>query len=147
MGGLQIVVVTGGDDLRGDSTASVTVAYQGASSDYEPLTKAFPAGSTVEVDLGLASSQPIQSVTFAMQSHPGTFESSDNWSIKQVEVLTMSGDAGAPMCVLNAFGKTITDNVTLVLTPGGCPTAVTEMHPMMRQRTTHRMAPDRARDL
>ncbi len=123
-GVLQIVVVTGGDDLRGDSTASVSVNYQGGATDQRPLTQRFPAGSTVAVNLGLASAQPMESITFAMQSHPGTFESGDSWTIKQVEALTSSGDAGTPMCILNAYGKTITDNVTLTLMPGGCPTAM-----------------------
>lgn len=120
-GTLQLVILTGGDDLRSDSTASVTVSYQGGVTDERPLTKSFPAGSTVEVDLGLASDQPIESITFAMQSHPGTFESADNWAIQQVEALVSAGDAGMPMCIIDAYGKTITDNVVLTVHPGGCP--------------------------
>jgi hypothetical protein len=123
-GTLELLIVTGGDDLRSDSTATVRVNYQGGSFDLVPLTAGFPADTTRRVDLGLTSAQPIESLALAMQSHPNDVESGDSWNISQVEALTSDGDGGAPTCLINALGRTITDGVTLTLTPGGCPVSV-----------------------
>jgi hypothetical protein len=120
-GGLTLVVVTGGDDLRSDSTATVTVAHQGGASNTTALTQSFRADTTMQVAVGLTSADPIERITFKMQSHPSGLEGADNWDIRQVEVLVGDADGGSPMCIIDALGKTITDGVDLTVTPGGCP--------------------------
>jgi hypothetical protein len=116
---LSLVVVTGGDGLRPDSTATLRVDYQSGEYDVLPLLQKFQAGGTQQLDLELSSAEPIVRITLAMESHPSGLESADDWDVKHVEAVVDGGDA--PMCIVDAPGKTLTDGVSLTLLPDGCP--------------------------
>jgi hypothetical protein len=133
VGTLALTFTTGCDDLRDDSTATVTVQYQGGSTEVFDLPASayvsaaiasmypdtFPAFSVTTLEAETAQMDAIQSVTVAMQSHGDATESQDHWVISELRVMRTLGTA-APQCILDQPGTVITTNVTDVLQPGGC---------------------------
>jgi hypothetical protein len=102
---------TGGDDLRGDSSATVSVALPGGAKTFtlkaqgesswdnnSAHTKTF----TISPAVTLAA---FGNISFTLTSHNSFTESDDNWNIQSVGV-TAAGSSGSA-CVLNQSGNPV----------------------------------------
>jgi len=102
-------IATGGDDLRGDSSATASICFpDGAQtftlksqsdagwSNNSDHVKTFPiAGSAPSLSL-------FGSITITLTSHNGFTEADDNWNVQSVDV-TAKGSSGSS-CVLKQNG-------------------------------------------
>ena len=92
---------TGGDDLRGDSSATATVKIGGGSQTFT-LKAQSDAGWGNNSDhvktFGIAgAAQPLSAfgnVTITLTSHNGFLETDDNWNIQNVTI-TLNGPEGS----------------------------------------------------
>ena len=91
---IRFVILTGGDDLRGDSSATAEL-FSVNGQPLQTLTlKAQNAGgwsndSTHTVNAKLSqplSGDEIRRVAITLTSHNGIFETNDNWNINQVSI-------------------------------------------------------------
>jgi hypothetical protein len=99
---LSLVVQTGGDDLRADSTATLTVMVQGQPRQFDLKTGregGWVPNSTHDKTFQLGGLDPesaIGPMTIAMQSHPNFPETGDNWNIQGITAtISDSGQSGS----------------------------------------------------
>jgi Neprosin len=93
-------IETGGDDLRGDSSATVTVDLPGGNQTFTLKAESDPGwgNNTDHVKSFTLSGapQPLSSfgnITITLTSHNGFLETDDNWNIQSV-LVTLSGSSG-----------------------------------------------------
>jgi len=99
----QIVfnIGTGGDDLRGDSSATATVKIGGHSQAFTLKAQSDPGWGNnsdhVKTFTIAGPAQPLSafgSVTITLTSHNSLFETDDNWNIQNVWI-TLNGSGGS----------------------------------------------------
>jgi hypothetical protein len=123
-------IVTGGDDLRGDSEGTTQISFIGSPPQTFTLkAQSDPSwgnNSTHTRTFALASPQPLSSifsVTITKIEHNGFIETDDNWNIQTVNV-TLSGPGGQA-CLFSGAGDPFVrltgSGNFVVLAPGsGC---------------------------
>jgi hypothetical protein len=94
-------IVTGGDDLRGDSSATATVGLPGGAQTFTLKAQSDPGwGNNSDNVRTFTISGPAQPasafgpVTITLTSHNGIFETNDNWNVQSVRV-TLTGASGS----------------------------------------------------
>jgi hypothetical protein len=128
---IEFNITTGGDDLRGDSSATATLQFNGSSPSFTLKAQSDPSwDNNTDHDkvFALNSLQPLSAfgnITITLTSHNGFGESDDNWNVQNV-VVTLSDSGNNPKCYVNVTGnpfKRLTGSVpSLTLTPlQGCP--------------------------
>jgi len=109
---LQITILTGGDDLRGDSsaTAYILVVEGEGTEEYSTLLKTdndTTHGPIVwDLPPGIANTR-ISRFGIRMQSHESATETSDNWNINSVLVTYPDGAGGQSVLVDVAGGPLV----------------------------------------
>jgi hypothetical protein len=105
-------VVTGGDDLRGDSSATATVNIAGQAPQVLTLKSQSDASwdnnSTHTRMFTLASAQQLSAfvnVTVTLTSHNGFIETDDNWNIQTINVTLSSSGGGGTACLFSGAGN------------------------------------------
>jgi hypothetical protein len=122
-------IVTGGDDLRGDSSATASVSLPGGAQTFTLKAQSdggWENNSDHVKTFTISPPQPLSAfgqIGITLTSHNGTFETDDNWNIQSVNV-TVTGSSGGS-CVLNQSGdplSRLTGSVpTVILHPrAGC---------------------------
>ena len=124
---LQFIIKTGGDDLRQNSVATVTVRFANGSTPTYQLNRLnnWPNGSTRTINITLPQgTRPtdISSITLNFASgNSGPFDTGDNWNVDQVEVKYSSSNIGATTIafargtpLVRLSGSTRTHNVPLL---------------------------------
>jgi hypothetical protein len=103
-------ITTGGDDLRGDSSATASVLLQGVAQVFTLKAQADPGwpnnSRNVRTFQISGPAQPLPqfgSMTMTLTSHNSIFETDDNWDIENLSV-SVSGPSGSS-CLLNMVGK------------------------------------------
>src|SRR5579859_1436161 len=102
---LEVTIVTGGDDLRGDSsaTAYVLVVEGNGTEEYSTFLKSEtdPSGDNDTTHGPIVWNLPpgitdanIARFGIRMQSHESGAETSDNWNINSVVVTYPDGNGG-----------------------------------------------------
>lgn len=124
---LQFIIKTGGDDLRQNSVATVTLRFANGSSSTYQLNRLnnWPNGSTRTVNINLPQGTlptDISGITLNFASgSSGPFDTGDNWNVDQVEVkyscynisaTTIAFGRGTPL--VRFTGSTKTYNVPLL---------------------------------
>jgi microsomal dipeptidase-like Zn-dependent dipeptidase len=100
--GIQFTVKTGGDDLRGDSTASVTLESPNGMTLQQLTLHAKDSGSwdnntTHTVSLELKPPRKpcdIGHIAITMTSHNGFGETNDNWNVENVNITLTNNGVG-----------------------------------------------------
>jgi len=91
---LEFVITTGGDDLRGDSSATAALFADDGSKLQTMILKSqnepgWGNNSVHVVDAPLSTAYTqIGSIVITLTSHNGIFETNDNWNIQRVVVST-----------------------------------------------------------
>jgi hypothetical protein len=105
-------VVTGGDDLRGDSDATATITVMGLPPQTVTLKAqgdpSWDNNSTHTRMFTLSSAQPLSAfvnVTITLTSHNGFIETDDNWNIQTINVTLTSSGGGGSACLLSGAGN------------------------------------------
>jgi len=128
---IEFNITTGGDDLRGDSSAAATLQVNGATSSFTLKAQSDPSwDNNTDHDriFPLNTLQPLAAfgnVVITLTSHNGFAESNDNWNIQNV-VLTLSDSGSNPVCFANVsgnpFARLTGSAPSVTLTPlQGCP--------------------------
>lgn len=93
-------IVTGGDDLRGDSSATVTVDLPGGNQTFTLKAQSDPGWGNnsdhVKSFTLSGAARPLSdfgNITITLTSHNGFLETDDNWNIQSV-LVTLSGSSG-----------------------------------------------------
>ena len=97
---ITFVIGTGGDDLRGDSSATATVMVNGSPHVFTLKAQSDPGWGnntthTKSFAIGGAA-QPLSAfgaVSITLTSHNAWFETDDNWNIQSVDI-TLEGPGG-----------------------------------------------------
>jgi hypothetical protein len=97
---VTFTILTGGDDLRGDSSATASIQFAGGSQTFT-LKAQSDAGwgnnSTHTKTFSIAGPPVLLSafgtITITLTSHDGLFETPDNWNIQSLSV-SASGSSG-----------------------------------------------------
>ena len=127
---IQFVIVTGNDDLRGDSSATAALqAPNGGTLQVITLKSQNQPGwennSTHTVTAGLSQPQAtsaIGHIVITLTSHNSFGESDDNWNIQTVAV-TLLNNGASPLQIVNSPGNPLarltgsSPSVTLALLP------------------------------
>jgi hypothetical protein len=108
---IQFVITTGGDDLRGDSSATATLlAPSGATLQVIPLKAqnqpSWDNNSTHTVSHSLSSPLglfAIADIVITLKSHNSLLETDDNWNVQDV-VVSLSNNGSGAKRILHAFG-------------------------------------------
>jgi hypothetical protein len=107
---IQVTIGTGGDDLRGDSSASLTVLSPSSTSvqgfTLKTQTQAGWGNNTTNTQMfGFSSSiaPQIGSVAITLTSHSSGLESDDNWNIQNIAGTELDG-AGNVLCTFSGSG-------------------------------------------
>ncbi len=128
---IEFVIVTGSDDLRGDSSATATIkAPNGSVLQVITLKAQNQAGwnnnSTHDLIFALSPPQPLsqlQNILITLTSHDSFGETDDNWNIQSVNI-TASNPPGPAQCLINSGGNPLarlTNNApTLTLSTPNC---------------------------
>ncbi|MGA8222941.1 MAG: PQQ-binding-like beta-propeller repeat protein, partial [Candidatus Acidiferrales bacterium] len=111
---IQFVITTGGDDLRGDSSATATLlAPNGSTPQVITLKSQSQSGwgnnSTHTVTHSLKSPLAlfaISDIVITLTSHNGLLETDDNWNVQDV-VVNLSNNGSGSNRILHAFGDPI----------------------------------------
>jgi hypothetical protein len=115
---LEVTVITGGDDLRDDSSATawIMVIEGNESREYSTLLKSETepgwGNDTTHGPIawnlppGIDSSS-ISRFGIRMQSHEGATETSDNWNVNSVVVTYPDGSGGQAVLVEQAGGPLV----------------------------------------
>jgi hypothetical protein len=123
-------IVTGGDDLRGDSEGTAQIAFVGSPAQTFTLKAqsdpSWDNGSTHIRTFALSSPQPLSAIfniTITKIEHNGFTETDDNWNIQTVNI-TLSGPGGQS-CLFSAAGDpfvrlTGTGNFVVLTPASGC---------------------------
>lgn len=109
---IEFVIGTGGDDLRGDSSATATLqAPNGATLQVITLKAQNQSGwsnnSSHAVTAGLSRPQSVSSIghiVITLTSHNSFGESDDNWNIQSVTV-TLLNNGASPTQLVNSSGN------------------------------------------
>ena len=112
---IEFDITTGGDDLRGDSSATVSLRAPNGSTMSTFTLKAENAGSwdnnsVHNLVFPLSSSQPASafgSFVITLTSHNGTFETDDNWNIQDLGVRLVNTN-GSEQCIVSLSGDPLT---------------------------------------
>jgi hypothetical protein len=103
-------IVTGGDDLRGDSSATASIKFPSGTQTFTLKAHSDPGwGNNSDHVKSFALDGPAQplsafkDITITLTSHNGIFETDDNWNIQSVAI-TANGPGGAAQ-VLNRSGN------------------------------------------
>src|SRR5271157_5240528 len=132
---IQFVIVTGGDDLRADSSATAALlGANGTTLQVIALKNQTQPGwnnnSTHAVTAALAPPQPasaIGRIVITLTSHNAPFETDDNWNIQSVTVnlsnnganqLQLLGASGSPLVRLTGTLPSITLNLPAAVASG-----------------------------
>ena len=128
----QIVfnIVTGGDDLRGDSSATASVNLPGGAQTFTLKAQSdggWENNSDHVKSFAISPPQPLAAfgpITITLTSHNSFPETDDNWNIQNVDV-TATGPSGQA-CVLNQGGNPLArltgSGPSITLDPrAGCP--------------------------
>lgn len=112
---LRFQIVTGRDDLRGDSESSADIWYADGAKDHCTLKaqsdNGWPVGSMNSVDCHLARSRTVAQlrkswIWVSLKSHQSFVEDPDNWNINGLELHAIQiGGSAQPGCVFNASGN------------------------------------------
>lgn len=125
---IQFTIVTGGDDLRGDSSATATLqAANGAPLQVITLKTQNDGGwgnfSTHVVNANLnpaRTAASIARIAITLTSHNGFGESDDNWNVQSV-VVTLSNGGGGAIQLMSSSGDPLArltgSAPTVMLTP------------------------------
>ena len=99
---------TGGDDLRGDSSATASVALPGGTQTFTLKGQSDPSwGNNSDHVKSFKISGPPQpftafgNITITLTSHNGFLETDDNWNIQSV-LVTLSGSGGSSTFMLKS---------------------------------------------
>jgi hypothetical protein len=121
----QIVfnITTGGDDLRGDSSATASVVIAGETQTFTLKAQSDPAwpnnSNNVRTFTIAGPAQPLSNfgnVTITLTSHNSWFQTDDNWNIQSVSI-SLSGpnvsacllsQSGNPLARLTGSGPSVT---------------------------------------
>jgi hypothetical protein len=108
---VQLTIGTGGDDLRGDSSATAGVVASGGTTLQSFTLKtqnqaAWPDNSTNQQMFGFNSLTPPQfaSVLLTLTSHSGFGETPDNWNVQSVVGQELDA-AGNVICQFSGSGN------------------------------------------
>jgi hypothetical protein len=110
---ITFIIQTGGDDLRGDSSANAALDGPG-SATFQTVTlktqsqNGWPNNSTNTVSTALTPATALaafSSVVMTLTSHNGTFESDDNWNVQAVNVTLSNSTNGQSACLANVNGN------------------------------------------
>ncbi len=112
---IEFDITTGGDDLRGDSSATVSLLAPNGSTMSTFTLKAENAGSwdnnsVHNLVFPLSSPQPASafgSFVITLTSHNGTFETDDNWNIQDLGVRLVNTN-GSEQCMVSLSGNPLT---------------------------------------
>ena len=110
---ITFVILTGGDDLRGDSSAVVALNAPSGGTFETVVLKSqsqsdWSNNSTHTVSAGLGTPQPLSafgSVAMTLTSHNGFFETNDNWNVQAVNVSLSNSRTGQSACLANVGGN------------------------------------------
>jgi hypothetical protein len=141
---LTFNILTGGDDLRGDSSATANVQLPGGSQTFTLKAQSdggWENGSDHIKSFQLNPPQPLSAIgaiAITLTSHNGLFETDDNWNIQNVHVTAVSS-SGAIGCVLNQGGNPLArltgSGPTTTLHPtAGCPDTWFPIGPQVRMQ-------------
>jgi len=116
-------IETGGDDLRGDSSATASVALPGGTQTFTLKAQSDPSwGNNTDHVKSFTLSGPPQpflafgNITITLNSHNGFLETNDNWNIQSV-LVTLNGSGGSstllsksgePLARLTGSGPSVT---------------------------------------
>jgi hypothetical protein len=108
---IQFVITTGGDDLRGDSSATAKLlnASGGAMQTITLKSQSQAAwGNNSTHNVSAPLSSPIRlfeiaDIVITLTSHNGLFETDDNWNVQNV-IVSLSNNGSAAQRILHAFG-------------------------------------------
>jgi hypothetical protein len=127
---IEFVIVTGSDDLRGDSSATATIkAPNGSVLQVITLKAQNQSGwnnnSTHDLIFALNPPQPLsqlQNILITLTSHDSFGETDDNWNIQSVNITAF--DPQPAQCLINSGGNPLarlTNNApTLTLSTPNC---------------------------
>jgi hypothetical protein len=107
---IDFSVVTDGDDLRGDSTATLTVNINGSPTQFTLKSQSDPSwgqGST-NVKIFRTGDLPVGAFgdfTISLQSHNGFMESDDNWNIGNITAKLIDSKTAASTCYVRVSGS------------------------------------------
>ncbi|MGH9404463.1 MAG: neprosin family prolyl endopeptidase [Terriglobia bacterium] len=103
-------ISTGGDDLRGDSSATASIALPGGTQTFTLKAQSDPGWGNnsdhVKVFNISGPAQPLSAfgpITITLRSHNSFLETDDNWNIQTVGI-TANGSSGSA-CLLNQSGN------------------------------------------
>ncbi len=112
---LRFQIMTGRDDLRGDSDSSADIWYQDGAKDHCTLKAqsdgGWPVGSMHTVDCHLVRARTVDQLRKSwiwvnLQSHSSFGESPDNWNVNGMELHAVQiGGSASPGCVYRASGN------------------------------------------
>jgi len=108
---IQFVITTGGDDLRGDSSATATLLAANGSTLQVITLKSQPQpgwGNNTTHIVSHSLNSPlalfaISDIVITLTSHNGFAETDDNWNVQDV-VVNLSNNGGGATRILHAFG-------------------------------------------
>jgi hypothetical protein len=128
---LVLVVETGDDDLRDDSSAEATIRFRGRRGGNGPNSILVPLKSkgasawhddshafTVALPFKVGAAD-ILAVDIALASHPGTGETDDNWDLRQVTATLTSRDGRSTLLLRRAGLRASFDHPVVSLYPAG----------------------------
>jgi hypothetical protein len=128
---LVLLVETGDDDLRENSSAEVTIHFRGRRADPAPLAlevplKARGAGAwhndshvfSVPLPFRVGAAD-IVAIDIALASHPGTGETDDNWDLRQVTATLTSRDGRSTLVLRRPNLRASFDHPVVSLYPAG----------------------------
>jgi hypothetical protein len=115
-------IVTGGDDLRGDSSATATVALPGGAQTFTLKAQndsGWGNNSDHVKSFNLPTAQPLSAfgdIDIRLTSHNGFLETDDNWNIQAVTVTlnspqgstTLLAKSGNPLARLTGSSPSVT---------------------------------------
>ncbi|MBV9811641.1 MAG: hypothetical protein JO326_02755, partial [Acetobacteraceae bacterium] len=141
---LSFNILTGGDDLRGDSSATASVQLPGGTQTFTLKAQSdggWENGSDHIKSFALNPAVPLSAIgqiAITLTSHNGLFETDDNWNVQDVHVTAVSS-SGAIGCVLNQGGNPLArltgSGPTVTLHPtAGCPDTWFPIGPQVRMQ-------------
>lgn len=136
---VEFLVSTGGDDLRGDSTANASLSVIGGGVQGLTLKPSGPGWSnntTNEIVTALrpgalpSLSSPLNTVGISMGSHPSWPESADFWDLQTVSVNIKTAQ-GQTACSMTDGGNPLVrmSNSSIALPMPNCPPTPTPSNP------------------
>ncbi len=129
-GTIQLIISTGGDDLRSDSEAQATIVYQGTVAPQTVELKpsnagAFNDNTALIEQFSLSSTAPIAQIVVTLIEHDGFIETDDNWNINGMNIVTFN-PSDPETCLIDLNGDPLVRLTgsagSVTFTPrSGCP--------------------------